>query len=263
MGTCARGSNAVAETRKCCACRSDGVAPATPSALRTIAVNEERDALAGKSDSTYGRGIAFARSLSVNGYTVLSAERQRRATSRALRSPRVSATRTSDTATASELSSVRQSLTRTAAELAQLTSAHHELELKLRERTSRLDGAEQEVALLKRENASLRDEGSKLSAEKHKLEKGLAARDIELAAATQAAKDKAELLAKMTSLHEAATEAKRQLEDSLGVFKDNNSKLQEKLGISSAEINKGNAIIARLQGERVLASDDEREEADR
>ena len=154
-----------------------------------------------------------------------------------------------------ELSSVRQSLAKVSAELASLTSAHHELELKLREKTSRLEGAEQEVALLKKEGTALRDENSKLSTEKHRLEKDLSARDVELSAALQSAKDKEANLSKTAKLHEAANDAKRQLEDSLNVFKENNSKLQEKLRVSGAEITKGNAIINKLQNDgRALKS---------
>ena len=44
-----------------------------------------------------------------------------------------------------ELARERENLSRTAAELAQLTSSKHELELRLRECTGRLDGAEHEV----------------------------------------------------------------------------------------------------------------------
>ena len=148
-----------------------------------------------------------------------------------------------------ELSTTRQSLTRVQSELGQLTSAHHELELKLRERTSRLEGAEAEVATLKREGATLRDESSKLSMAKHKLEKELSARDVELAAARQSVQDKEALLAKMTSLHEAASDGKRHLDETLSVFKDNNAKLQEKLKASAAEITRGNAIIQKLQAD--------------
>ena len=103
------------------------------------------------------------------------------------------------------------------------------------------EGAEAELAL--KQEGVLREENSKLSAQSHKLEKELAAKQVELAAALQSAKDKEALLAKMTSLHEAATDAKRQLEDSLGMYKDNNAKLQEKLKLSASEITKGNTII--------------------
>ena len=74
-------------------------------------------------------------------------------------------------------------------------------------------------------------------------------RDVELSAALQSAKDKEANLSKTAKLHEAANDAKRQLEDSLNVFKENNSKLQEKLRVSGAEITKGNAIINKLQND--------------
>ena len=68
-------------------------------------------------------------------------------------------------------------------------------------------------------------------------------------------RDKEALLAQVTSLHEAASDAKRQLEESLRMYKENNSRLQEKLKVSSAEITKGNTIIHKLQSDgRALRS---------
>ena len=55
---------------------------------------------------------------------------------------------------------------------------------------------------------------------------------MELGASQQSVREKEDLLRKVTSLHEAADDAKRQLEESLATFKDNNRKLQEKLRIS-------------------------------
>ena len=138
-----------------------------------------------------------------------------------------------------ELSALRRAHMDGTAQTTQLTATVHELEMKLRENTSRLQGAEQECALLKGESSTLREENSKLSAKGHRQEKELAERDLKLAAALQSIQDKEHLLAKMTSLHEAATEAKRQVEDSLTLYKDNHSRLQEKLKLSSDEITKG------------------------
>jgi len=148
-----------------------------------------------------------------------------------------------------ELSALRRAHMDGTAQTTQLTATVHELEMKLRENTSRLQGAEQECALLKGESSTLREENSKLSAKGHRQEKELAERDLKLAAALQSIQDKEHLLAKMTSLHEAATEAKRQVEDSLTLYKDNHSRLQEKLKLSSDEITKGNSIIAKLQSD--------------
>ena len=112
-----------------------------------------------------------------------------------------------------------------------------------------------QVTLLKQEGTVLRDETSKLSVERYRLEKELSSREAAVSAAQQAAHDKEALLAKATSLHEAAADAKRQLDVSLADVKENNAKLQQKLRISSTEITKGNAIIHKLQNDgRALKS---------
>lgn len=53
----------------------------------------------------------------------------------------------------------------------------------------------------------------------------------------------------MTSLQESAADSKRQLEESLALYRDNNARLQDKLKLSSAEITRGNSIITKLQAD--------------
>ena len=90
---------------------------------------------------------------------------------------------------------------------------------------------------------------SSLSSSKHSLEKAVNSRDVELAASTQSCKDKEQLLSKSGSLLEAAHDAKRQTDESLAIYKENNARLQDKLKASAAEITKGNAIITKLQAD--------------
>lgn len=148
-----------------------------------------------------------------------------------------------------ELSAARTAASEAAAQASQLTSANHALELKLRETESRLTGAEQEVSLLRREASQLREENSAAASRTHELEKALAAKDIEIKAAMQTLKDKDEILGKAESLQRAAAEAKDQQEDSINLYREHNTRLQEQLRLSSAEITKGNTIIAKLQSD--------------
>jgi spindle assembly abnormal protein 6 len=148
-----------------------------------------------------------------------------------------------------ELRELRRSEAEARARVGELTSSTHELSLRQRETASRLQGAEQEVGLLRQEATGLREENARLSARVHALEKALSARDVELAAASQAASDKETLLAQMGCAREAAAESKRQLEDSLAMYKEGHSRLQEQLRLSAQEITKGNSIIAKLQGD--------------
>lgn len=83
----------------------------------------------------------------------------------------------------------------------------------------------------------------------HSLEKKASARDVELSASTQALRDKDELLARTSSLLDAAEASKRQKDETLEMYKDNCLKLQDKLKASAAEITKGNQIIGQLQAD--------------
>lgn len=105
------------------------------------------------------------------------------------------------------------------------------------------------MQLLRKESLGLREENAQLSSTVHRLEKALSSRDVELAAASQSAADKEALLSKMAALQEAASEAKRQLEDSLNLYKETQSRMQAKLQLSASEIAKGNGIIAKLQSD--------------
>ena len=53
----------------------------------------------------------------------------------------------------------------------------------------------------------------------------------------------------MHSLHQAASDAKGQHEESIALYKEHNARLQDKVRLSSAEISKGNTIIAKLQSD--------------
>ncbi len=154
-----------------------------------------------------------------------------------------------------EMASARTSEQAAGAEAARLKARGHDLELQLRERGNRLEALEQEASLLRKSNAELREENADLSSTKHKQEKSLGAKDVEIAALTQSVADKEELNAKTGSLLDAANEAKARQDESIALYKENNGKLQDKVKASSAEIAKGNQIIAKLQADsRALRS---------
>lgn len=84
---------------------------------------------------------------------------------------------------------------------------------------------------------------------KYKLEKAVGAKDVELSALMQSVADKEQLLGKMSSLLEAANEAKQQHAEQICLYKESLIKLQRKLKASAAEITKGNQVISKLQAD--------------
>ena len=90
-----------------------------------------------------------------------------------------------------------------------LAAQLHESRLATREATHRLEGAEQEAALLREQTAELRRENSGLAAANHALEKAAGTSRIEVAALSASTADKDALVAKTSSLLEAAADARR------------------------------------------------------
>ena len=187
-----------------------------------------------------------------------------------------------------EVGAARQAQRAAEAQAASLTASSHELQLRLSDREAKLAGVEQEVALLRKTTAELREENAELAATKHRQEKAAGAKEVrracpaphtaplsphpspppprtsahlplplpsprtqvELSALTQSVTDKEELLAKQAALLEAANDAKRNAMESAAHFKEDNLKLQARVAAAAAEITKGNTIIAKLQGDK-------------
>lgn len=148
-----------------------------------------------------------------------------------------------------ELGAARGAQQAAEAQASQLTTKQHDMQMQLRERDSRLQAAEHELQLLRQEAASLRQENSELTTKSYQQEKELSAKDVELSALGQSVADKESLLAKTSSLLEAANDAKQQHGEAAAYHKDSVAKLQLKLRASAAEITKGNQIISKLQAD--------------
>lgn len=121
--------------------------------------------------------------------------------------------------------------------------------VQLRERGNRLEALEAEVSSLRQQCAELREENVAMTKDRHLMEKAASAKDVELSALKQSINDKEQLNVKVSSLLEAANDAKRHQQENLTFFKDSNAKLQAKVKASSGEIVKGNQIISKLQAD--------------
>ena len=152
---------------------------------------------------------------------------------------------------------------RDAQRLAQVEAAHaaarqenkrlvervHALENRGRELGARVEADEGRLSAGARELAALRAGNAELDARRFELEKALNQGELRAAALEQQAADRDELDANRGALLDAANARVAQQHESLALYKRSCEQLQRKLEQSADEINKGNAIIARLQGE--------------
>jgi spindle assembly abnormal protein 6 len=110
-------------------------------------------------------------------------------------------------------------------------------------------GAADEIAGLREEVNTVREENRKLDAANFRNEKTLSQSEEKLKAYAQEIRDKTELLEQMSLRIEEAAEQRTHLEDTLALLRDNQERLHTKFQDSVGEINKGNAIIQRMQAE--------------
>ena len=110
-------------------------------------------------------------------------------------------------------------------------------------------GAADEIAGLRSEINSVREENRKLDAANFQNEKALSQTAEKLQAYAQKVQDKTELLEQMSLRLEESSEQRSQLEDTLAMLRENQERLHAKFQDSVGEINKGNAIIQRMQEE--------------
>eukprot|EP00946_MAST-07B_sp_MAST-7B-sp1_P004637 g4637.t1 len=110
-------------------------------------------------------------------------------------------------------------------------------------------GAAEEIAGLRHEIRSVREENRKLDAANFQHEKSLSQTGEKLKAYAQEVRDKTELLEQMSLRLEESAEQRNHLEDTLALLRENQERLHEKFQDSVNEINKGNAIIQRMQAE--------------
>jgi spindle assembly abnormal protein 6 len=110
-------------------------------------------------------------------------------------------------------------------------------------------GAADEIAGLREEVNTVREENRKLDAANFRNEKSLTQSEEKLKAYAQEVRDKTELLEQMSLRLEEAAEQRTHLEDTLALLRENQERLHAKFQDSVGEINKGNAIIQRMQAE--------------
>ena len=110
-------------------------------------------------------------------------------------------------------------------------------------------GIVEEVEALRAELLQVRERNRELDATNFESEKTMSQKGAQLEALAQEIKDKSELLAQMTLRLEESAEQRAQLEDTLALLRENQERLHAKFQDSVGEINKGNAIIQRMQQE--------------
>ena len=148
-----------------------------------------------------------------------------------------------------QLTSLKKRLEETERRRAELAEARHGQETSLRELTRqvegltiRLTGKEEEVLLL---------QGGKKEVEGclRKVERERDEAMVKIEGLRQQLCDQGEVLGKTKALQVAAEGGRKRMEEALELYKNNALTLQEKLEVSVGEIQKGNAIIHKLQGE--------------
>ena len=130
-----------------------------------------------------------------------------------------------------------------------LTAAKHELEMRLAATSARLAAADSELRAARDDAAALRAETATLRTATRRGESEAHAAALELSALTQAVDDRDEIVAKTSALLDAALDAKRTAEASLGETRARLDKAEAKLEHAVNEIGKGNEIIERLQAD--------------
>ena len=148
-----------------------------------------------------------------------------------------------------QLTNLKKRLEETERRRAELAEARHGQEASLRDLTrqvegltTRLAGKEEEVLLLLGEKKEV--EGCLKRVERERDEAW-----VKLEGLRQQLSDQGEVLGKTKALRAAAEGGRKRMEEALELYKNNALTLQEKLEVSVGEIQKGNAIIHKLQGE--------------
>lgn len=119
----------------------------------------------------------------------------------------------------------------------------------IRELTRRVEALQAGVDGLEGENAGLRDGGARLEAEVAALRRERAELQRVEGGLRQQVADREEALAQARALQAAAQQGQARAEEALALYKGNALQLQERLEGSVSEIQRGNQIIQKLQGE--------------
>ncbi|TMW55686.1 hypothetical protein Poli38472_010568 [Pythium oligandrum] len=130
-----------------------------------------------------------------------------------------------------------------------LQKTKYQQELQITQLTSQSHDLSSGKTVLSDELHSLRAENKSLDQKVFEQEKKINQLEMKVVALNQQVTDKEEVISKTTELLHAAQHHKQEVEDSLKMYRDNHVRLQQKLELSVAEINKGNEIIERIQNE--------------
>ncbi|ETV99829.1 hypothetical protein H310_07871 [Aphanomyces invadans] len=129
----------------------------------------------------------------------------------------------------------------------QKTKYQHEIKLEQLElHVAQLEKSNQQHA---DELQALKDQNKALDHDVFTKEKLLNQSDLRIAALQQQVADKEDVIQKSTELLQASSNHKLEIEETLTMYKANNSTMQQKLELSISEINKGNQIIEQMHSE--------------
>nr|CCA16955.1 spindle assembly protein putative [Albugo laibachii Nc14] len=134
-------------------------------------------------------------------------------------------------------------------ELHALTKTNYQQSVKADQLSTQSDELHREKQALEKQVIELRSQNKELDHRVFTQEKSITQMEIRLQALSQQLDDKDQVLMKTSQLLEGAQAQKHQVDESLGVYRDNHAILHQKLELSVAEINKGNEVIEQMQKE--------------
>ncbi|GLD96715.1 hypothetical protein PINS_up005398 [Pythium insidiosum] len=148
-----------------------------------------------------------------------------------------------------ELTSLRQKAEESDQLAQNLSKIKYQQELQIQQLTTQVNELTTGKGSMSGELQSLRQQNKTLDQRVFEQEKSINQLEMKVVALNQQLADKEEVIGKTTELLQSAQHHKQEIEDSLKMYRDNHTRLQQKLELSVAEINKGNDIIERIQSE--------------
>ncbi|KAJ0402844.1 hypothetical protein ATCC90586_004531 [Pythium insidiosum] len=148
-----------------------------------------------------------------------------------------------------ELTGLRQRVEESDQLVQSLSKTKYQQELQIEQLTTQVNELTSGTGSLSGELQNLRQQNKTLDQRVFEQEKSINQLEMKVVALNQQLTDKEEVIAKTTELLQSAQHHKQEIEESLKMYRDNHARLQQKLEMSVAEINKGNDIIERIQSE--------------
>ncbi len=144
---------------------------------------------------------------------------------------------------------LQKRLQETEARRAELSEARHGQEATIRELMRQVEGLTCRLQEKEKEVVGLEEAKRRWEAENLALARTGQELEVKVGGLAQQLADQGEVLAQTKALQASAETSKKRMEEALELYKNNALTLQEKLETSVTEIQKGNAIIHKLQGE--------------